>query len=101
MQFAKKAKYLSVDKYYLCGCKNENFIKLSVEAAERKSFFKKIRGKEEVKSEMSFIDHLEVLRWHLVRSAIAWVLAAIFIFIFIDWIFDHIIFAPARPECVT
>lgn len=75
---------------------------MSVETADRKSFFKKIRGKEEdVKSEMSFIDHLEVLRWHLVRSAIALVIAAIFIFVFIDWIFDHIIFAPARQDFFT
>lgn len=69
--------------------------------ADRKSFFKKIRGKEDVKSEMSFIDHLEVLRWHLVRSAIALVVAAILIFIYIDWIFDNIIFAPAREDFIT
>ena len=50
---------------------------------------------------MSFIDHLEVLRWHIVRSAIALVIAAIFIFIFIDWIFDNIIYAPARQSFVT
>jgi len=50
---------------------------------------------------MSFIDHLEVLRWHIVRSAIALVAAAILIFIYIDWIFDHIIYAPAREDFVT
>ena len=50
---------------------------------------------------MSFVDHLEVLRWHIVRSAIALVVAAIFIFIFIDWIFDHIIYAPARTDFIT
>jgi len=74
---------------------------LSVETADRKSFFKKIRGKEDVQSEMSFIDHLEVLRWHLVRSAIALVVAGGTIFIFIDWVFDNIIYAPARKEFVT
>src|SRR5665647_276379 len=50
---------------------------------------------------MSFIDHLEVLRWHIVRSAIALVVAAIGIFIFIDWIFDNIIYAPARQDFIT
>ena len=50
---------------------------------------------------MSFIDHLEVLRWHIVRSAIALVVSAITIFIFIDWIFDNIIYAPARESFVT
>jgi sec-independent protein translocase protein TatC len=74
---------------------------LNVETAERKSFFKKIRGKEDVKSEMSFIDHLEVLRWHLIRSAIALVVAGGTIFIFIDWVFDNVIYAPARKEFIT
>ncbi|MEO6454091.1 MAG: twin-arginine translocase subunit TatC [Ginsengibacter sp.] len=75
---------------------------MSVKAAERKSFFKKIRGKEEeAHSEMSFIDHLEVLRWHIVRSFIVLVITAIFIFIYIDWIFDHIIYAPARESFIT
>lgn len=74
---------------------------MSVTTSDRKSFFKKIRGTEDTKSEMSFIDHLEVLRWHIVRSAIALVIAAIGIFIFIDWIFDHIIYAPAREDFIT
>ncbi len=87
--------------YYLYVFITENFKSLSVEAAERKSFFKKIRGRDDEKSEMSFIDHLEVLRWHIVRSAIALVLAAILIFVFIDWIFDHIIYAPARQDFIT
>ena len=53
--------------------------------SNRKSFFKKIRGKDDdVKAEMSFLDHLEILRWHIVRAAIALLLAAIGIFIFID-----------------
>src|SRR4051812_32436632 len=50
---------------------------------------------------MSFIDHLEVLRWHIVRSVIALVIAAVGIFIFIDWIYDNIIYAPARESFVT
>jgi sec-independent protein translocase protein TatC len=75
---------------------------LSVEAKNRKSFFKKIRGTDDgEKAEMSFIDHLEVLRWHIVRSVIALVVAAVMIFIFIDWIFDHIIYAPARQDFIT
>ena len=75
---------------------------MSLKATNRKSFFKKIRGKDdEVKPEMSFLDHLEELRWHIVRSAIALLLAAIGIFIYIDWIFDNIIYAPAREEFVT
>jgi sec-independent protein translocase protein TatC len=75
---------------------------LSTTTSDRKSFFKKIRGKDDgEKAEMSFIDHLEVLRWHIVRSAIALVIAAIVVFIFIDWIFDNIIYAPARESFIT
>lgn len=50
---------------------------------------------------MSFIEHLEVLRWHLVRSAAVLVSIAIVVFIYVDWIFDNIIFAPARKDFVT
>lgn len=52
-------------------------------------------------SEMSFADHLEELRWHLVRAVIAWLLTTIFTFVFIDWIFDNIIYAPAHSSFVT
>src|SRR5579872_3928938 len=45
---------------------------------------------------MSFFDHLETLRWHLIRSALAIVLFAIFAFIFYNDIFDGIVMAPAH-----
>ncbi len=51
--------------------------------------------------EMSFIDHLEALRWHILRSVLAILFCAIFIFIKIDWIFDHIIMGPIRSDFVT
>ena len=50
---------------------------------------------------MSFVDHLEALRWHVVRSGIVWILSAIAIFINIDWVFDKIIFAPAQNGFIT
>lgn len=50
---------------------------------------------------MSFIDHLEALRWHIMRSAIVWLSAAIVIFIYIDWIFDNVIYAPARSNFIS
>lgn len=45
------------------------------------------------KAEMSFLEHLEVLRWHLVRSSIVVVLFAILIFAFPSFVFDEIILA--------
>ena len=67
----------------------------------RKSFFKKIRGQESDEAEMSFIDHLEALRWHVVRSLLAILVAAIGFFIYIDWIFDNIIMGPTRNDFIS
>lgn len=50
---------------------------------------------------MSFVDHLEELRWHLVRAVIAWLVFVILIFINIDWVFDKVIYAPAHSDFVT
>lgn len=68
---------------------------------ERKTFFRKIKGNPSDGAEMSFVEHLEVLRWHLVRSAAVLVVTAIMIFIFVDWVFDNIIFAPAEKNFIT
>jgi sec-independent protein translocase protein TatC len=56
--------------------------------------------KEEEK-EMSFLDHLEELRWHVVRSLVAIVTLTIASFIAAKWIFQNVIFAIARPEFIT
>lgn len=50
---------------------------------------------------MGFIDHLEILRWHILRSVIAIFVFAIVIFVNIDWVFDHIIYGPMRPDFFT
>lgn len=70
--------------------------------AETKKKYLFNRGVEgDHKAEMSFIDHLEALRWHIVRSGLVWLAAAIVLFINVDWIFDHIIFAPAESNFIT
>ena len=51
--------------------------------------------------EMGFIDHLEILRWHILRSVIAILIFAIVIFVNIDWVFDHIIYGPMRADFFT
>lgn len=50
---------------------------------------------------MSFIDHLEALRWHIVRAVIAILLSAIAIFVFIDYIYDNIIMGPAQSDFIS
>lgn len=51
--------------------------------------------------EMSFLDHLEELRWHLIRSFAAVVVFTIGAFISAKWIFQNIVFAPARTDFPT
>lgn len=52
-------------------------------------------------NEMSFLDHLEDLRWHLIRICIAVVVVATFAFIFSRYVFDSIIFAPLNMSFPT
>jgi sec-independent protein translocase protein TatC len=51
--------------------------------------------------EMSFLEHLEELRWHVVRSLIAIVVFMIVAFVNIEWIFTEILFAPGRVDFPT
>jgi len=51
--------------------------------------------------EMSFLEHLEELRWHLVRSAIVILVFAIVAFIFHRHIFDYLLLAPKNPDFFT
>jgi sec-independent protein translocase protein TatC len=47
-------------------------------------------------NDMGFLDHLEELRWRIIKAVIGIVLGAVITGIFIDWIMDSIIFAPAK-----
>ena len=51
--------------------------------------------------EMSFLDHLEELRWHIIRAVGSIFLFALIAFIFIKDIFNAVILAPARPNFWT
>jgi len=56
---------------------------------------------KEKKDEMTFLEHLEELRWHLVRSLMAISLVGILAFVFKGIVFDTIILAPRQPEFFT
>ena len=56
------------------------------------------KKKSKQSNEMSFLAHLEELRWHLVRSVIAIVIFMIIAFINYDLIFDTIILQPKTPD---
>jgi len=61
----------------------------------------KKRGKKKPEAEMSFLEHLEELRWHIVRSAAAIMVFAIIAFVMKQFVFDTIILRPRLPEFWT
>ena len=50
---------------------------------------------------MSFLEHLEELRWHVIRSLIAIISAGFICFLMKDFIFDTIIFGPKKMDFPT
>ncbi|MCF8378600.1 MAG: twin-arginine translocase subunit TatC [Bacteroidales bacterium] len=51
--------------------------------------------------EMSFLEHLEVLRWHIMKAFLSVFIMAIVAFIFKDFIFTTVILGPKSPEFPT
>jgi sec-independent protein translocase protein TatC len=71
------------------------------EESTREEQSTKKNSKKQEKTEMSFLDHLEALRWHIIRSAIAIIVGAVVAFIFSDFIWDSIILAPKSNDFWT
>jgi sec-independent protein translocase protein TatC len=59
------------------------------------------RNRSGEKAEMTFIDHLEELRVHIIRSVIAILVMAIVIFIYRNWVFDNVIRGPINPNFIS
>ena len=60
--------------------------------------WKKGKNKE---GEMSFLEHLEELRWHIIRSILAIVIMMIVAFIFKNLLFDKVVLAPKDSTFIT
>ena len=60
-------------------------------------------SKKETKApqEMSFLDHLEELRWHLIRSTLAIVIIASISLLMREFIFDTVLFGPKNMDFPT
>jgi len=56
---------------------------------------------KEEKNEMSFLGHLEELRWHLVRSAAAIFIIGILLFVFQEEVFRHFLLAHRKSDFIT
>jgi sec-independent protein translocase protein TatC len=63
------------------------------------TFWKK--GMKDGEKEMSFLEHLEELRWHIIRSILAIVILMIIAFVFKDIVFGTIIMGPRKPDFIT
>jgi sec-independent protein translocase protein TatC len=68
------------------------------EEARREEQSTKKRKKKTPQAEMSFLEHLEELRWHIIRSVVLIAVFAVVAFIMKDFIFNEIIFKPKMPE---
>lgn len=61
----------------------------------------KDKKKKQKQTEMSFLEHLEELRWHIIRSALSIVAFAVIAFILKDFIFDTVILKPKTADFWT
>jgi len=69
---------------------------------ERSSLLKTIGDKgKSLEAEMSFFDHLDVLRKHLIRSVLAIILFTCIAFYYNEELLDKVIFGPKKPDFWT
>lgn len=59
------------------------------------------RGGSNPTAEMGFTDHIEALRWHLVRALVAIIIGALVVFFNIDFVFQKIILGPANNDFIS
>ena len=66
------------------------------------NFFESLKNKSKsVEAEMSLFEHLEVLRWHIIRAVIAVAIFAIVAFSFYDFLFSQVIMGPKNTDFWT
>jgi sec-independent protein translocase protein TatC len=61
----------------------------------------KTNQSEQEPKEMSFFDHLDELRKHIMRALMAIVVAGVGLYIFKDWVFDTVIFGPSKKDFIS
>lgn len=57
--------------------------------------------KKDAQAEMTFLEHLEVLRWHIIRSLAAIALFAVVMFVSNEFVFDRVLFGPRYADFPT
>jgi sec-independent protein translocase protein TatC len=56
---------------------------------------------EREKGEMTFLEHLEELRWHIIRSVVAIIVFSIGAFILKDFLFNTVLLGPSKEDFWT
>lgn len=54
-----------------------------------------------MEKEMSFLDHLEELRWHIMRSLGAIAIVGILLFLFRAYFYDNVVFGPIQSDFIS
>lgn len=52
-------------------------------------------------NEMSFFEHIEVLRWHLLRALLSILVITVIVFVLKDFVFQTVILGPTSPDFIT
>jgi sec-independent protein translocase protein TatC len=60
-----------------------------------------VKTKDTNRDEMSFLDHLEELRWHIIRAALGAFVFMLIAFFNRNFIFNEIILKPKNPDFIT
>lgn len=55
----------------------------------------------EAEKEMSFLEHLEELRWHIIRSVIAIIVLMLFSWFIKEWVYVNIVMGPSQVDFWT
>lgn len=87
---------------FLTHGKSVIFAAVAETSSKTSALFKRIRGRSaSEQAEMSFIDHLEELRWHVIRAVIAVLVGAVIVFIKIDFVVDKVLMGPVHNDFIT
>jgi sec-independent protein translocase protein TatC len=90
-----------IDKIFKRKSDVEIYLSLGVFTSDDSANFAALKTEKEPKAEMSFLQHLEELRWHLVRSSAAIFIFALIAFINKEFLFDKLILAPKNADFPT
>ncbi|MCA2005550.1 MAG: twin-arginine translocase subunit TatC, partial [Ignavibacterium sp.] len=70
-------------------------------AAEGLEQYKDLEGDSIEEKEMTFLEHLEELRWRIIYSFIGVVIGTIIAWVFIDFLVEEVLLRPAKESGVS